>query len=562
MRNLRRAEKQRRDKSMSTLLARPQWQKPGALAGPRRYAPSGCDVRAGVGLATDLRLTRDGRCYAAAKHRKALGRYQYEIAQRRAGLAHKEFEFLGVRMMACGYQWAPGKRLMMPFMLIASGGRGGSAGGGGGGEEFDSLVPSVQVSDITELLAEYATAVAGTIIGALAGSGSTYLHVASPGYRDNEPAFDPGASGSSGSPIIVVGQYDPTQMADPLTDATRTEFVSGSGAYNGSDSHPVIGCNSHSYVRFINIVANEANSITKLDNGPLYMASATAVMARRCVLQGVVDALLASDNHCGFRIGEGDTIELGHTIEECRITGFKEGFGVNAAGGILYGGRLNTIRGNDISDCTTGLYEKGSGDTGANYNYGTVEYNLIHNVTYGMRLQDTDGSNDLLVQHNVVRDFSGFGIGFTSSGGSGSTTRNIVLYRNTIIAEESTANLCWYIKAIDGVGNEFRENLLAVFGTTNQGYIDGGEYSDNNFAAMDRNGYYGSTATNKFAWNGGNQTNLAQWQSATGAETSSDILVSDPFVNYAGGDLTVTGAAATMGAGGGAIGADWANVGL
>lgn len=469
------------------------------------------------------------------------------------------FDFLGVRPHPLGYQWPPGKRHMMPLILLIGARGGGGAGGGGGGSEYQGLTPTVEVDTVAELGSELASATAGTIIGGLP---SVLLHSTggSP-YRSNVPGWHPANSGSSGSPIIIVGKYDPILMVDPLTDSNRFELQAGSGSYDGTDSHPCFGANTRNYIRWRNIVCDERDCITKPDNGPVYIAASTGTWIDHCAIRGTTEAaanVFSGDNHSGVRIGEGGTTELGHVVTNNKIWNFTLGLGTNAAGIITYGGQNETVDHNEIWDCTTGIYIKGSGASVTTYNYGSVSYNHLYDVQAGIRTQDTDGSNDLIVEHNLVESPTAQGLFFTVV--TASTTRRIKMRRNTVVLRvASTVGVS--VKALTGTGNEFNDNIVAVFDNLGSTYMDGGEYTANNFTAYDYNGFYGSTATNKWSWNGANQTTIAELHSAVATSNNNQILGSNPFVDQAAGDYTVTGAATTASSTGGPIGADFSQVG-
>lgn len=401
------------------------------------------------------------------------------------------------------------------------------------------------------------TATAGDVIGLV---NDVYLNVASPAYRSNVPGWHPANSGTSGSPIVIVGKYDPTLMATPLSDGTRTELQAGSGSYGGSDSHPVFGANNRDYIRWINIVCNETNCVTKADNGPCYIADSTGCYIDHCVIYGSTDAYFSADNHSAIRIGEGGTTDTGHVITNNIMYNFTVGLSTNAAAVITYGAQNTTIDNNLIYDCTTGIYIKGTGASNGTWNYGSTSSNIIRSVSQGMRLEAIDPSNDQVVNNNLIYDFTGAGLVYGISAGAGNT-RNIIVTRNSIVVTGAAANEALYVKALTGTGNEVINNIVSIYGTTNQAYIDGGEYTDNNFTAITYNGFYGSTATNLFSWNGANQTSVAAFESAATNAANNQTLAGDPFVDQSTDDYTVTGAALTASSTGGPIGADFSTVG-
>lgn len=402
-----------------------------------------------------------------------------------------------------------------------------------------------------------ANATEGAIIGLIPG---TYTHVASPAYRSNVPGWHPAYSGTAGSPIVIVAKYPGAGLSTPLANANRTELRAGSGAYDGADSHPVFGANGRSYIRWIGIVCDEDNCVTKQDNGPAYIASSTGCWIKYCVIRGSLDSSFLADNHSALRIGEGTTVDTGHVATDNIFYNFSVGYQTNAAGIITYGAQDSTIERNHIYDCTTGIYIKGTGDNLNTWNYGTVSKNRIHDVDGGIRLEAVDPSNDLVVQHNLIYNFSQFAMTFAISAGA-ANTRNLNVSRNSLVLTESSGNGGPYMKAFTGTNVRFNDNIVAIYGTTNQAYMNAGEYSADTLTAFDYNGFYGSSAGTKWIYGATNATTIGELETAVTNSNNNQVLGSNPFVNQGAGDYTVTGGALTASSTGGPIGADYALVG-
>lgn len=400
-----------------------------------------------------------------------------------------------------------------------------------------------------------ANATAGAIIGMIPG---TYTHVASPAYRSNVPGWHPANSGTSGSPIIIVAKYPGAGLSTPLSNANRTELRAGSGAFNGSDSHPVFGANNRDYVRWIGMVIDEDNCVTKYDNGPGYIADSTGIWIKYCVVRGSLDSAHLLDNHSALRIGEGGTTDTGHVITGNIFYNFTVGLDTNAAAIITYGAQDTAIEYNHFYDCTTGLYIKGSGGSGANYNSGSISYNRIHDVDVVMRLQASSSTQDTVVTNNLIYNFSIAGIAFNDSGGD---VRRIKMTRNTVVVTEAITIGGFWLEPAPGTSNEFNDNIIAMFNSTGHNYVYGFDYTANGFSAFDYNGFYGSTDGTPWSWNGGNQNSVANFEAAVTNSNNNQVLGSDPFVNQGTGDYTVTGAALTASSTGGPIGADYSQVG-
>lgn len=413
----------------------------------------------------------------------------------------------------------------------------------------------------TTLGTAMARAGAGNVVGVDSG---VYTHSTggSP-YHTFVPGWHPASSGTAGSPITFVAKYMGAKLSSPLSDSTRSELIAGSGTYGGADSHPVFGANTRDYVRWIGFVCDEYNCRTTQDNGPAYIAGGTGCWIHYCAIRGNnTDVNLQTDNHTGIRVGEGGTNDSGHSLKNNLIWNFQNGFGHNAAAIITYGFRNMTIENNYVYDCFGGIYIKGSGGSGANFNYGSCSYNRVRNADIGMHIQDLDGSNDMVVSHNLVYDFTSIGIAL-SVAVDAANGRRAKVTRNSIVVNQSMGgNGALYVGSITGAGNEFNDNIVAMFNSTNQLYMDGGGYTANNFTNYDYNGFYGSTAGNPWSWNGGNQANIAALHAAVANSNNNQILGSDPFVSSGTGNYAVTGAALTASSTGGPIGADYSLVGI
>lgn len=399
-----------------------------------------------------------------------------------------------------------------------------------------------------------ANATAGTRIGVLPG---IYENA---NAANKSPAWKTAAAGTAGAPIIIVAKYPAAGLPNVTTNANRSELRHSNGTAYHQNGGPVVGANSstNNYSRWIGFLIDERESYTRMDNGPVYIAGATGVWIKYCVIIATTDAAMALDNHSGIRVGEASTNDTDHAFIGNIISGYTVGLDSNAAGILLYGNRNMTIDGNTISDSNTGIYIKGSGGSGANFNYGTISRNRIENTQVGMRIQATDATNDLTITGNLIKDFSISGLAFNDSGGN---VQNVIMTRNTVLVTEAVTAGGFWLETPSGTGNEFNDNIVALFGSTGHNYVYGIDYTANGFAAFDYNGFYGSTDGTPWSWNGANQNTVGGFEAAVTNSNNNQVLGSNPFVSQGTGDYTVIGAALTASSTGGPIGADYSLVG-
>lgn len=424
------------------------------------------------------------------------------------------------------------------------------------GTEYDGLTPTIYANpsgalgngsgsseaNAASLPNALAAAEAGDIVGILPGIAT------GTDTNSDVPSFQPTNSGSLGNPIILVGKF-------AWGSVGRTELRSG--ALDLGTGCPAFGVNGLDYVEWRNIYCNEENSYTRTDTGPCVLWDTTGSGIRKCRIIGISD-YFPDDNHNGLRVEGGvDCYAYDNTI-----SGFYSGPGreTNGTGLMTYGASNFAFENNEIYDCYTAIYIKGTAAGETLWNHGSIAYNLLHDIHGGMRLEAIDPSDTLTIEQNLIYEFSDFAFNLATSGGV-ANTRNLIMRFNSIIIGQATSNNGLYVKAITGTGNSFNDNCIAIYTTTNQNYMDGGEYTANNFTAYDYNGFYGSTNANPWSWNGANQEDITQLQAAVANSNNNQVLANDPFSGRGSGDYTITGAATTASSTGGPIGAVFADVG-
>lgn len=394
-------------------------------------------------------------------------------------------------------------------------------------------------------LADVMANATGGNVGLLAGTGT-----GTNTSNRHTPAFRPVNGGSVGNPLRIIAEYPWSNVAN------RTELRSG-GVSNGVDGCPAFGADGVNYVEWIGIYVDEANSFTEPDTGPVVLWGSTGSKISKCRIIGD-PTNTPGDNHNGVRV-EGC---IGATVEDCTINNFFSGVGFasNGTGITVYGTSGLQLNHNHIYDCYRGIAVKGSTGGGTVQSGGQASYNRLHDLQFAFSAHDIDSALDMLFEHNLCYLLSQYGAVYANLARPDSVRRIKVRNNSFILTIDPASVGIWVMGGVTGVNNEFSKNIIAKYSATNGGYVDGGSYTDNNFQAIALNGFYGSTAANKFSWNGANQANVAAFEAAAANASSNSELGSDPFPNRGSGDYTVGGAAATLDSGN-PIGANYSQVG-
>lgn len=420
-----------------------------------------------------------------------------------------------------------------------------------GGESYFGFTPTIYADPAAEqgtgsgnseanamLLSEaLSIAAADDVIGVLPGTA-----VGTDTNTKLVPAFLTANSGTSGHPIKVVAKY-------PWNDDANKTILETDAPTSG-DGCPTLGSHQRNYVEWYGFYIDEANAHNQGDSGVAMFSECTGVKVMYCRI--IADpASLPDDNHTGAYFNETSDCALQYNT----ISGFEGGGSSNYAGIMEYGAANATINNNEIYDCNTGHYIKGHPAT--LWNYGSRAYNFVHDVLVGYRMQHTSPTNFTIVEHNLVIDFQDAAIAY-ATGADPSQTRNIIVRRNTTTGQAHGLA----VAAITGDGCQMVDNLVALYApNTNQNYIDGGEYTDNDFDAITYNGFWGSTNGTPWSWNSADQATVGAFQAAATNAANNQVLANDPLANRGSDNYSVTGAATTASSTGGPIGADFSLVG-
>lgn len=472
-------------------------------------------------------LTREGRLVLAGKHRKALRRYQYEVEQLRPQIARGHFEYLNVPLRAPGYQWAPGKRHMMPMVVLASiGSRYYSPSGGGGGSDYDGHVPSVVVDNEVDFQTEIAAPLAGTIVGCDSG-----VLIDTPSGTANDPIFKIGGSGSSGSPIIVVAKrmavYNQGAPAT-LTELRSDDPFTGSAdpldpLWNGNSA--VIGTHQQDWVTIKGFQFDLSVAPPRPSNGVVLLNESDNCRIEKCYF----DQILLSDGDNFSSIFIRGCVNA--YAANCKGVGGSDDTGAtnhNAAFLITYGSLGTLLEHLEAEDVNQFVFIKGTHFSGTR-NSGTMRY-----------CKATDCSQDL-VDFTTVDATAGFDayqnlaircrMGVNMDASSPTENGYARVYANTLVDLISRG---YEVESgVTMTGTELYDNVIAFMATTSAIAVSFGAASDDD-TDLHHNLYHEAGGSAQFHASGTTRTGLDDWVTATGQESGS--TEADPSFADAGAD--------------------------
>jgi len=388
-------------------------------------------------------------------------------------------------------------------------------------------------------------AVAGNIVQWHPGSGGL-CQFAPTGNDDG--AWAPTNSGTSGSPIIHYASYAATFLSTPTSNANRTELShSGNGTSNAQRS-AIIDSGGQSNVIFDGFLVNWANAKPAIDGGWFNIGGQAGGYENVQILNTYIQA--AEDTIGGnypavWVEGVDGFVFSGNVVRDLSSSTDTS---QNVAAVITYGCENMVVSYNTLINVQTGFYIKGSA-TGMQ-NSGTISYNLIQDVTRGMRIADVSATTRLVVSFNLITDFSVYGILITSNGADDG--RMTDLFSNTIARTSGTPGALISVNETTGTTIRIRDNVL-FNDNDSTGFFDAGEYSQP-WQVLDYQWHVQNPGTFQASYNGSNATSLAAWRTLTGAEANSTVTATIPFVDAANDDFAVTGAPTTASSTGGPVG--------
>ena len=424
-------------------------------------------------------------------------------------------------------------------------------------------------SDTYNLTQCQANASPGDVIGILPGVGVTLTST----NNDNFPTFTPATGGTNttvrSGRIVFVTKYAATALSSVATNPNRTELrhdgtapsiVGGVGAGTGSAMY---GVNAKNYVTFDGFFVDVTHAYPKEDSGIVRAEDATGTHFRNFEIKGT--NITMASNAVLYRTNNViDTIVSNFRIYDWHNDPTGSATPQGGAWCDLYGDRNYLIEYFDVSNTDSGFFAKGTAPSNVNYNYGTIQYGIIRNMTnyngssWGMRFNDFDNSNTTTVHHVLIYGIEGSGIALSSE-----TTdpRNLLLHHVTVAKGSSTnanGHGPVYIKDAASMSSvTLRDNIFDHDSGTYGSMVDAGELVGAVMPTMNYNGYTKNGSTTTWSFNGGSSTTMANWRTASSQEANSQVLTTPIFTDRTNNDYTIAAAHAALTASstGGEIGA-------
>ncbi|MDP1948375.1 MAG: hypothetical protein Q8L77_12845 [Nitrospirota bacterium] len=373
--------------------------------------------------------------------------------------------------------------------------------------------------------------VAGNVVGVLPG-----VSVRLPTTNSSRtPAFNPSNSGTIDRRIVYVTKHAAVALAGVETNPLRTElrhdggapYISG-GAGAGTGA-PMYGANSRNYITFDGFYVDMAQAYMSEDSGVIRSQDARGIHFRNFVIKGAtlsvasnaviyrphnaVDTVLSN-----FRAYDFINIPTGSTTPQ------------NALFSDQYGDQNFLIEHFEIRNTQRGIFLKGT-TPGPRFNYGTIRYGIVSDVSSCYQFNDLDTVNTTTLQYSLCYN--------TTRGGGVVMSSETSPARNLVIDHVTVAKVDGENMDTEG-GIITRNNGIASNVIITNNIIDnnngryGHQISLRNTlpATMSNNAYYKNGGTETYAYNGTQYNSLSSWLAAiNGRDATSQELSSSPFVD-------------------------------
>lgn len=350
-------------------------------------------------------------------------------------------------------------------------------------------------------------------------NGANYLYTAPATNNRFLPAFQ------------LANGLDSPDAGARITVRKAGNFRVNLGATGGAG--PVIGGSNRRFISWEGFHIDEANYQWQSDTGPCVFAGGTDNRFERIHVQGRPDAALVQDNHNAFRFED----EVRPRLRNCTVVDFYQGgwgnWNHNNSGCMLYGVRDYLIEHNDFTRCGSGLFPKGTTQSGTFHNYGVARFNQFRQCGKALRTTFLDATllsefyQNLIWDAHPDPDFNNQRVAVELN----ETSRNIHLYNNTFVMRTGLQS-----NTTDGSHFNVRQynNIFHSDGTVR--VVNLGE--SNSIWEHDYNYYFNSLG---WSLNAANYASIQDWRAVlggAGAWNDNNSLVADPlFADIVGGDF-------------------------
>jgi len=418
----------------------------------------------------------------------------------------------------------------------------------------------------------------GDVIGILPVGAGTPVALAAPSSTQT-PAFQPTNQGTWNgstctSKIVWVTKYPAISMtySSITTNQNRSEFRHA-GTDDAADfwgtGGPMFGPNTRNCTVYDGFFIDMAQMGFREDAGVLHPYDSNGTEFRNFVIKGETtdtdsNAVIYRPHNTintvlsNFKVKDfvnAPTSNAGRDTDNINQLGYFSD---------TYGDRNVTIEHFELDNTGGGVFLKGT-TPGPQFNYGTIQYGIIHNNYNCLRFNDLHGSSTTIVRNILCYDLytdstspglaAGEAITFDSISTAG---RNIDLSYITVAKVQTTdINVGGGFLVTDlgiGSGVTFTNNVIDLNNGSNGHQV---LLLTSLPATMNYNCYTKNGGTESYVYNGTQYNSFASWQAAiSGRDANSVEVASVGFTNRAGDNFRITsGSCATGSSTGGEMGA-------
>jgi hypothetical protein len=385
--------------------------------------------------------------------------------------------------------------------------------------------------------------VAGDVVGVLPGV-SVRLPTTN---NDNIPAFNPSNSGTVDRRIIYVTKHAAVALTGVETNALRTELrhnggaptiVNGVGAGTGC---PMYGSYQRNYITFDGFFVDMAQAYPKEDSGVIRADNSRGLHFRNFVIKGTT--LTIASNPVIYRPQQAtDTV----------LSNFKAYDFINIPTGSntpqralfsdQYGDQNVLMEHFEIRNTERGIFFKGTAP-GPIFNYGTIRYGIVSDVSSCYQFNDLDPVNTTTLQYSLCYNVgqAGLGDGGVVLSSETSPARNISIDHVTVAkVNASSINTAGaFITRNNGITSNVSVTN-SIFDNDNGSFGHEVQLSSTLPAALNYNAYYKNGGTESYVFNGTQYNSMSSWLAAVnGRDANSLKLSSSAFVDRANNNFRI-----------------------
>jgi len=384
-------------------------------------------------------------------------------------------------------------------------------------------------------------AVAGDVVGILPG-----ISVRLPSTGSSRvPAFQPSNSGTADRRIVYVTKHAAVALTGVETNPLRTElrhdggapYITAGGVGAGTGA-PMYGSNGRNYITFDGFYVDMVQAYMREDSGVIRPESARGIHFKNFVIKGAT--LTVASNAVIYRPHAAiDTV-----LSNFRVYDFiNNPTGSATPQGALfsdqYGDQNFLIEHFEIRNTQRGIFLKGTAPAGGAFNYGTIRYGIVSDVSSCYQFNDLDSGNTTTLQYSLCYN--------TAQGGGVVMSSETSPARNLIIDHVTVAK-------VDAVSINTEGGIITRNNGIGSNVIITNNLVDNNNgtfghavslratlpAAMNNNAYYKNGGTESYVYNNAQYNSINSWLAALGGrDANSQELSSSPFMDRANNNFRI-----------------------